>query len=477
MSILDLIKPMSDIEVEKMMNELEEEDNLAERKYQEINVDIRNDLIEYTLEVLNLLYVDNVYLMPDESYDEFISTNVKEMLKVQISSLEEVCDVFNGIVDESIKTIIVDYIISDADRIFYTHISPRRCYDKTFIRIKPNIEQINLKIEHLKNKPQPDQRTNEWYEKRHNMITASSAGAIFDTQSSKNRLIYEKCKPFVLGKQSAGGALGWGIKYEPISVMFYESKYSLKVTDFGCIEHDNYNFIGASPDGIVTSPKSNRYGRMLEIKNPISRQITGSPKKDYWIQMQLQMEVCNLNECDFLETKFVEYTCEEDFKNDGTYCATSIGQLKGIIMKFLIKEEIIYEYVPIYSSESDSESFQKWTIRRNGEDNYQGNIYYKLDHYSCVLVLRNKDWISYAIPHIEELWNIVEKERVSGYEHRAPKQRKKKVTGCLVDMKDFENEKQQEEITEMFNPNPVRLQIRTESIDETILSIEGEIKD
>ena len=44
-------------------------------------------------------------------------------------------------------------------------------------------------------------------------------------------------------------------------------------------------------------------------------------------------------------------------------------------------------------------------------------------------------------------------------------------------MKDFENEKQQEEITEMFNPNPVRLQIRTESIDETILSIEGEIKD
>ena len=53
------------------------------------------------------------------------------------------------------------------------------------------------------------------------MITASSVGKLFETQSSINSIIYEKCKPLTLSKQMTGGALGWGIKYEPISVMFY----------------------------------------------------------------------------------------------------------------------------------------------------------------------------------------------------------------------------------------------------------------
>ena len=45
---------------------------------------------------------------------------------------------------------------------------------------------------------------------------------------------------------------------------------------------------------------------MLEIKNIVNREINGIPKKEYWIQMQLQMEVCDLGECDFLETRFKE---------------------------------------------------------------------------------------------------------------------------------------------------------------------------
>ena len=61
---------------------------------------------------------------------------------------------------------------------------------------------------------------------------------------------------------------------------------------------------------------------MLEIKNPTSREITGIPKEDYWIQMQLQMETCNLNECDFLETVFKEYETEEEFMADGTFRIT-----------------------------------------------------------------------------------------------------------------------------------------------------------
>jgi len=36
-------------------------------------------------------------------------------------------------------------------------------------------------------------------------------------------------------------------------------------------------------------------------------EINGIPKEDYWIQMQIQIEVCNLSECDFEKTKFTEY--------------------------------------------------------------------------------------------------------------------------------------------------------------------------
>ena len=34
--------------------------------------------------------------------------------------------------------------------------------------------------------------------------------------------------------------------------------------------------------------------------------------------MQPQMETCELNECDFLETRFKEYESEEEFLVDGT---------------------------------------------------------------------------------------------------------------------------------------------------------------
>ena len=83
--------------------------------------------------------------------------------------------------------------------------------------------------------------------------------------------------------------------------------------------HPKYPYIGASPDGINVDSTSGLYGRMLEIKNPTTREITGIPKEEYWVQMQLQMEVCGLNHCDFLETKFSVYETKEQFDEDGDF--------------------------------------------------------------------------------------------------------------------------------------------------------------
>jgi putative phage-type endonuclease len=137
-------------------------------------------------------------------------------------------------------------------------------------------------IRMLQNIPQPQQRTPEWYEFRHQHITASNAWKAFASQSAKNQLIYEKCKPISIKQKSPTfneNSMTWGHKYEPLTRMIYELKNDTLIEDFGCIEHPNYPFLAASPDGIVVG--KNNFGRMIEIKNVVSRVIDGIPKKDY----------------------------------------------------------------------------------------------------------------------------------------------------------------------------------------------------
>ena len=220
-----------------------------------------------------------------------------------------------------------------------------------------------------------------------------------------------------------------GQKYEPLSVMFYEYIYNTIVEDFGCIQHPSYSFLGASPDGINVDPLSDRYGRMLEIKNPVSRDITGIPKKEYWVQMQLQMEVCDLDECDFLETKFVEYSDRKSYELD-----TNFGKdKKGIIIQFYTKEGLpFYVYKPLHLiSDEEVSQWEDETITLYESELYNHSftkyIYWRLEQLSCILVLRNRIWFKNNICQLENVWKIVEKERISGYEHRAPNKNSSKL--------------------------------------------------
>lgn len=309
-------------------------------------------------------------------------------------------------------------------KLYFSKYYPRRSYSNTFIRKSPNRQKIQEKITYIENKPQPEQKSNEWYLFRHNLITASSAWKVFKSQSSINQLIVEKCKAMDLSKYdivNTGTPMHHGNKYEDVSIMFYEHKYKTKVKDYGCIQHDTYSFLGASPDGINVDPSSDRYGRMLEIKNPTSREITGIPKEDYWIQMQLQMETCNLHECDFLETSFKEYEDEAAFMNDGTFTYSNNDELKGIIVYFIKQGKPLYEYMPLYISKNEYDMWYDNLMEKHNDLTWITNIYWRLEQYSCVLVLRNKEWFKNAIPFIERVWKWIEKEKITGYDHRMPK--------------------------------------------------------
>jgi putative phage-type endonuclease len=293
----------------------------------------------------------------------------------------------------------------------------------TLISVSPDI------IAALESIPQPEQKSPEWYVFRHEHITASNAWKALSSQANKNQLIYEKCLPMNTEKFKPTlneNSLTWGHKYEPLSNIIYELKMNTKVKEFGCIEHPIYKFLAASPDGIVVG--ENNYGRMLEIKNVVSRVIDGCPKKEYYVQMQLQMEVCNLDECDFVETKFIEYDGFQQFIEDDTID-------KGVISVFVKDNKFIYEYMP-FGSNIDIDKWTENMIEKYKCDECHGewfkNIYWKLEVFSCVLVKRNKEWFNAAINYLDELWKIVCEERQTGeFIKRAPKKRTSSVNITL----------------------------------------------
>lgn len=300
---------------------------------------------------------------------------------------------------------------------------------------------IRQKICHLQNIPQPAQRTPEWYEFRNNLISASNLWKVFGTESQINSIIYEKCRPiaeqfsYASFSNNTEGSMHWGVKYEPVSAMLYESMYNTKLGEFGCIQHPKYPFIGASPDGInIDETNSERYGRMVEIKNIFNREITGIPKQEYWIQTQIQMETCDLDECDFVETRFKEYVDERSFYEDDEHI------YKGVILAFhhitTSSGATIYRYMPL-NAIRDKESVDEWIYNTCEKCREEGIslfsvAYWYLDCISCVLIQRNRRWFDAAIPVIKKTWKVIEIERKTGYTHRAPassmKQDKNKIS-------------------------------------------------
>ena len=438
---------------------LEELDNIIEEIQAQDDPYFTDDdsleLYNTCLYLMEEFIKNNPKLITEPDFEDIFEDNINELMYAQFED-----DIFfNDDAEDEL-----DDIILEAMDAFFDDFMPIRSYEDARILVEPDFDYIGEQLTLLRSKPQPAQRTPEWYQFRHNLITASNAYKAFDSQATKNQLIYEKCQPLTSVQSSnvnldsdiilteevkmvnVNSTLHWGQKYEPLSVKVYEHIYETGVEDFGCIQDEEYAFLGASPDGINTYINSTRYGRMLEIKNIVNREIDGIPKKEYWIQMQLQMKVCDLDECDFLETRFVEYADQNAFKEDinedeiyedddgkefVNVCLSKDLKHKGIILYFHTKEsKPYYVYKPLDITHPDD--IIKW--EESMLDLYQSDkynytyikfIYWKLDQMSCVLVCRNRQWFEDNIWELEELWNTVVLERVSGFEHRAPNRKTK----------------------------------------------------
>lgn len=440
MTTLFELEPLEDI-METLV--FEDEPNIFNEEY-------AIEIIESALHLMEEFMIDNPTAISEPNFHDILLEEIKELFYVQ---MEE--HILNS---EYVEDDMND-LLEDAFNIYITTFHPERSLknndEEDDEKSEIDQEEVNIieqKIQALREIPQPVQRTPEWYKFRWNLITASNAWKAFETQNTINQLIYEKCQPlkdFSIENDetskmvNTNTTLHWGQKYEPLSVMLYENMYSSKVEDFGCIQHPIYKFIGASPDGIIIQSDTGHYGRMLEIKNIVNRVINGIPKKEYWVQMQLQMEVCDLDECDFLETKFIEYPDYQSYRNDSSiasfkgqefnsYVTSKDGNYKGIIVHFHTSDgSPHYEYMPLHLwSPDDVSSWEDTIIQKYESEPYKYTflkfIYWKLEKLSCVLVLRNKEWFKNNVGQLEKVWKIIEEERVTGFQHRAPNKKQKK---------------------------------------------------
>ena len=151
---------------------------------------------------------------------------------------------------------------------------------------------LRLQLEALEKIPQPEQRTKEWYEFRNNRLTASDLWHITNWNESKvHDILKKKCG--VEQKFGLSPALLHGIKFEEVATKIYEKRNGVEITEFGCLPHSFIPYFGASPDGIcsINSKNKNFVGRMLEIKCPKSRVITGFIPEVYRAQIQGQSEI------------------------------------------------------------------------------------------------------------------------------------------------------------------------------------------
>ncbi len=319
-----------------------------------------------------------------EDIEEFVQNN-EEYSKDEIKeNLYSIYDINNSCEEYVINKLI--------DHIYEEHLNKQETY-------KRRKEQLNV----LKKLELPEQRTKEWYEMRKEKLTASSLASALDKChfTSRNELILSKIeeKPY-----ESNEITEWGVKYEDIAIAFYEEMYNVKVLDFGLIPHPEFEAFGASPDGICDDTGNDEYvSRMVEIKCPPKRKFTKTVPGHYLMQVQGQLEVCDLDECDFFQVKIEEYENYEEYKkdifvNDDTIIdgRTYLNFPKGVTVSYRKKDEIKLTYLYPKLNMSN-EGYLKWVeekkieIKENG-DEFVENKWWKISRYECTLVERDNDW-------------------------------------------------------------------------------------
>jgi putative phage-type endonuclease len=366
-----------------------------------------------------------------DDIEEFIKNN-------EDYSKEEITESLYGIYE--INNPCEKYVINKLiDHIYEENIIKHEKYNR-------RKQQLDI----LKKLELPEQRSKEWYEMRKEKLTASSLAAALDKChfTSRNELILSKIeeKPY-----ESNEITEWGVKYEDIAIAFYEEMYNVKVLDFGLIPHPEFDAFGASPDGICEDTGNDEYmARMVEIKCPPKRKFTKSVPPHYLMQVQGQLEVCDLDECDFFQVKIEDYTDFNEYKED-IFIAdeevingrTHLNFPKGVTVSYRKKEEIKLTYIYPKLNMSN-EGYLKWVEEKkleikNKGDEFVENKWWKITRYECTLVKRDNDWWIDNIGNILKFYNdlLYYRNNVDELKEKVTTGKKKTRRTPIIPLKDM----------------------------------------
>lgn len=312
---------------------------------------------------------------------------------------------------------------------------------------------IATRIQEIEAIPLIEQKTPEWFKQRETMISASDAGYFLKKCGAARAIDTLKIKIGLKSYVNSNAPpLMHGNTYEDTARAIYESRNGVSVTEYGILSSPT-PCIGASPDGIVTKCHKDtyecqaKYGRLLEIKNPYSREIDNTVKPEYMIQILQQQYTTGLPVCDFVETTIVDANCNTTNSNYKPYMnlaemledtldtsrpgwelriknknipmqnLNKFGNEKGLLVwyrKRITEDDIRNKYVmyPL-TMPYETQVIEKWIVDVNSvlwADGYT-NIatkYWRLDVYSEKTVLYDQaKYEGEYVPQLCKVWDVI----------------------------------------------------------------------
>lgn len=274
-------------------------------------------------------------------------------------------------------------------------------------------------------RPQIPQRTPAWYAQGKEVMTASEFSKLFGTPRCVSQLVMSKVASGAISIGSNRlacmscemGPFDWGIRFEPVVKQILAEKWGVEIADAGRVTHPTDSHMAASPDGVFLAASDPvRVGRLVEIKCPITRTIGGEVPFDYWCQMQIQMEVTGIGECDYVEVKI-------DSIQKG--CTDLSGNADGYV--WLLQNPATCEMRYVYTeTEAEVELLDGWDLTEK--------IPWRLNSLHSVTVTRDMAWYEGTAELRREFWKNVEKARNGQFQAVAAKTVivTKEPAACLI---------------------------------------------
>ena len=285
-------------------------------------------------------------------------------------------------------------------------------------------------LDELLSRKQTEQRTAEWYEQMSTILSASELGNLFGSERQRAKFVVSKSLPPVPRFQPLAvpsdrmSPFDWGIRFEPVVKLIYEHKYGVTLKELGRLKHPVDPRCSASPDGLVYHcPLRQRTGRLIEIKCPVTRELDGSIPKDYYAQMQMQLHVTGLKQCDYVEAVFSSRYNQMPTKEGPSLYDGFIAVLRT--EEPVQGQDFHYVYSPVNPS-------MEW--KPDTEEEVIEIIPWRLYQWEEKLVQRNEDWWVSIQPMMEAFWADVEKAKRGEFEvpDSTRPAKKAKTEKCMI---------------------------------------------